>query len=108
MWRLSSGEFRKTRKELKEMAIEIKEQERNKKNITRGNKIMEANFGKNLKANRTERKLSQCQVAHQIGCTQQCVSGWENGKIEPTMSYLWKLADVFDISIDILIGRRDY
>ena len=69
---------------------------------------MDSNFGRNLRSNRTERRLSQCDLARAIGCTQQCVSGWENGKIEPTMTYLWKLADVFDIAIDILIGRRNY
>jgi len=69
---------------------------------------METNFGRNLKNLRLERKLSQFQLAGKIGCTQQCVSGWENAKIEPTLTYLWKLADVFDISIDLLIGRRDF
>jgi transcriptional regulator with XRE-family HTH domain len=69
---------------------------------------MESNFGKNLRSNRQERRYSQCVVAEKIGCTQQCVSGWENCKIEPTMSYLWKLADVFEISIDKLVGRKEY
>jgi transcriptional regulator with XRE-family HTH domain len=53
-------------------------------------------------------RLSQFQLAFKIGCTQQCVSGWENSKIEPTLTYLWKLADVFDISIDRLVGRTDF
>lgn len=62
-------------------------------------------FGKNLKTMRLERSLSQMQLAKQIDVSQQCISEWENSKIEPTLSSLWKLADVFDISIDELVGR---
>jgi transcriptional regulator with XRE-family HTH domain len=69
--------------------------------------IMEKAFAKNLRMLRKERKLSQQKLASQVGVTQQCVSEWEKGKIEPTMSPLWRLADVFDISIDELIGRKE-
>ena len=69
--------------------------------------IMEKAFAKNLRMLRKERKLSQQKLASQVGVTQQCVSEWEKGKIEPTMSLLWRLADVFDISIDELIGRKE-
>ena len=68
---------------------------------------METNFGLRLKNFRADAKYSQLQLAFKIGCTQQCVSGWENGKIEPTLTYLWKIADVFNISIDRLIGRGE-
>lgn len=69
--------------------------------------FMEKAFAKNLRTLRKERKLSQQKLASQVGVTQQCVSEWEKGKIEPTMSPLWRLADVFDISIDELIGRKE-
>lgn len=64
-------------------------------------------FSENLKLLRQEEKLNQNQLAKLVGVTQQCISEWENGKIEPTLSYLWKLADIFKISIDELIGRID-
>lgn len=64
-------------------------------------------FSENLKLLRQEEKLNQNQLAKLVGVTQQCISEWENGKIEPTLSYLWKLADIFKTSIDELIGRID-
>lgn len=62
-------------------------------------------FSENLKLNRKQLKLSQLDLATRVGVTQQCVSEWENGKIEPTLTCLWKLADIFDMSIDELVGR---
>lgn len=66
------------------------------------------NFGDNLKRMRREVNVSQLALASSIGVTQQCVSDWENNKIEPTMSNLCKLADFFDVTIDFLVGRTDY
>lgn len=64
-------------------------------------------FPKNLKMLRLEEKLNQQKLATLVGVSQQCISEWENGKIEPTLTYLWKLADIFKISIDELVGRID-
>lgn len=55
-----------------------------------------------------EKKLSQGKLAEAVGVSQQCVSEWERGKIEPTLSYLWKLADFFGVSIDLLCGRKEW
>ena len=57
---------------------------------------------------RKEKKLSQEALAREVGVTQQCVSEWERGRIEPTLSYLWKLADLFGVSIDVLCGRSEW
>lgn len=65
-------------------------------------------FGENLYALRRERKWSQQDVALKIHASQQCVSQWENGVTEPTLTYLWHLADLFDMSVDELIGRKDF
>ena len=65
-------------------------------------------FAENLYRYRKERKLSQREVALKICVTQQCVSQWEKGFIEPTMTFLWRLADLFDVSLDELVGRKDY
>lgn len=62
-------------------------------------------FSDNLKLFRKDNKLSQQELAVRVGVTQQCVSEWENGKIEPTLSFLWKLADIFGTSIDELVGK---
>lgn len=62
-------------------------------------------FCENLKMYRKELKLSQLELSKRVGVTQQCISEWEKGNIEPTLSYLCKLADVFEISLDELVGR---
>ncbi len=65
-------------------------------------------FTDNLMSLRKACGLSQFELAQKIGVTQQCVSEWERGKIEPTLSNLWNLSDVFDVSIDFLVGKKDY
>ena len=69
---------------------------------------MDVKFSENIKTLRTERKLSQGKLAEAVGVTQQCVSEWERGRMEPTLSYLWKLADLFGVSIDVLCGRTEW
>ena len=65
-------------------------------------------FGENLFALRKERKWSQQEVALRIHSSQQCVSQWEKGLTEPTLTYLWRLADLFEVDVDELIGRKDF
>lgn len=65
-------------------------------------------FGENLYSLRKERRLSQQEVAAQIHSSQQCISQWEKGITEPTLTYLWRLADLFDVNVDELIGRKDF
>jgi len=65
-------------------------------------------FSQNLIRMRKENKISQQKLANLIGVTQQCVSEWEKDNIEPTLTNLVKLANVFDVSIDFLVGRKDY
>ncbi len=57
---------------------------------------------------RKEYKLSQQQLAGYVDVTQQCISEWEKGNMEPTLSNLIKIADVFDVSIDFLAGRKEF
>lgn len=33
---------------------------------------------------------------------------YENGTAEPTQETLVKIADIFDVSIDYLLGRKDF
>ena len=69
---------------------------------------MKNSFGNNLKSLRTENKLSQAKLANMIGVTQQCISEWEKSNMEPTLSNLWMLSDIFEISIDELVGKKEY
>ncbi len=65
-------------------------------------------FCENLFALRKEHKFSQQEVALRIHSSQQCVSQWEKGITEPTLTYLWRLADLFEVEVDELIGRKDF
>ena len=68
---------------------------------------MEIVFSTNLKALREERKLTQRELAEKLHTTQRKVSYWESGKIEPDLENLWKIADLFDVTLDELIGRKE-
>ena len=70
---------------------------------------MELNFKNNKIAEiRKELKLSQRQLAKEIGTSQANLSRWEQGLNEPSIIECWKLANFFNVSIDFLCGRKDY
>lgn len=58
-----------------------------------------------LKELRQRNKLSQKQLAEQLGVTQATLSGWENEKYEIDNASLIKCCDCFNVSLDYLLGR---
>lgn len=64
-------------------------------------------FGQRLKELREEAGLSMLQLAKEIGVSDAAVCKWENGLAEPKVSYLVRLADFFDCTIDYLTGKED-
>lgn len=68
---------------------------------------MEA-FRKNLIELRKLNHLTQRQMAERLGIAQPSYIRYENGKAEPTLENLVKIADIFDVSIDSLCGRKEY
>ena len=61
------------------------------------------NIAQNIKQMRKEMGLTQKELAERVGVTQQCISDWENGKIEPTISYVAKMSKIFETTIDSLV-----
>ena len=61
----------------------------------------------NLKKLRTEKGISQQQLANELDITQQSINKYENHKIEPEIFILQKMADYFETSIDYLVGYTD-
>lgn len=59
-----------------------------------------------IKALRLERGLRQIDLANKIGVLQSTISQWENGKIEPDIENLIKIASVFETSIDNVLGEE--
>lgn len=64
-------------------------------------------FGKILKDLRTERHLSQQQLADLLNISQSAIAKWELGKTEPTASAIVSVALLFDVSCDFLLGLKD-
>ena len=60
-----------------------------------------------IKELREEKELSQEEVARGINTSQRNIGRWEKEENEPTASFLIKLADYFEVSVDYLIGRTD-
>ena len=52
--------------------------------------------------------LTQREVALSLGISQPSYIRYENGKAEPTIANLIKLAELFDVSLDYLCGRTKY
>ncbi len=65
-------------------------------------------FGERLKELRTEKQIGQIALAKAIKVSSGIVSMWENNLREPTMSNLIALAKFFDVSIDYIVGLKDY
>lgn len=55
---------------------------------------------------RKERGMTQMQLADALGISFQAVSNWERGQSMPDISKLPELAELFDTTIDELLGRR--
>lgn len=69
---------------------------------------MKVEVGKRFKECRTAMKLSQRDVAKLMGVAQPIYQRFEKGTFECNYEQLVKLADIFDVSIDYLLGRKDF
>ena len=65
-------------------------------------------LSENIKARRTQLKMSQEYVADQLGISRQAVAKWEAGTSEPTSKNLSELAFLFEISISELVDPQTY
>ena len=54
--------------------------------------------------------MSQVDLAARLGISKQSVSNWENDNIQPSIEMLLKLARLFSVSTDYLLGleKRRY
>tara|TARA_R110002072_G_scaffold302402_2_gene485155 strand:- start:25140 stop:25940 length:801 start_codon:yes stop_codon:yes gene_type:complete len=63
--------------------------------------------GGNLKLLRNRKKLSQEEVAKELGLTRSSYSGYENGVAQPNIESLVIFSDFYKVSIDDLV-RKDF
>ena len=64
-------------------------------------------FGEKLKALRTERGLTQEQLAARLYVSRTAVSKWETGGGSPILDSLQAVARLFDVSVDDLLSTDD-
>lgn len=64
-------------------------------------------FNERLRTIRKENKLTQKQTAEAIATSEQNYQRYERGSRQPTLPTLIALADLFDVSLDYLVGRSD-
>ena len=62
---------------------------------------------KRLRDLREDWDLTQTEVAKIIGCSQTTYSRYETGNTTITYDALDKLADVYEVSVDYILGRTD-
>ena len=60
-------------------------------------------LGQNLKRIRTKKKMSQGDIARGLEVHRAYISGIENGKRNPTLATIQKLADALGVSADELL-----
>lgn len=60
-----------------------------------------------IKTLRLEAKLTQKQIAEKLGISIAYYSQWEVGKRTPASKNLQKLADIYNVSTDYLLGNTD-
>jgi len=65
-----------------------------------------SDFPNRLKKLRSDSKLTQKQLAEELNVSQNAVYNWENGKREPNLDMMKKIAKVFDIALYILLDDR--
>lgn len=62
------------------------------------------NFNERLKEIRLSKKLTQQQLAEQVGLAKPTISCYEKGKREPNILMVKKIAKTLNVSLDYLVG----
>ena len=60
-----------------------------------------------LKNTRKNEKLTAKELATQLNVSTSLIYEWEHGRANPSINELIKLANIFETSIDYLVGRTD-
>lgn len=65
-------------------------------------------LGENITRFRKEKGLSQEKVAEYMGVSRQAVTKWESNSSKPSSDNLIKLAELFDVKVDVLLGDNEF
>lgn len=61
----------------------------------------------NIREMRKIKGIYQKDIAEKLNKSITCISDWERGRTEPNIDDLKELANLFNCSIDYLVGRED-
>ena len=64
-------------------------------------------FKERLKELRIEKNLPQDKLAKLVGMSKMTISHWESGYCEPSIAQLVMLSNLFEVSVDYLVGKID-
>lgn len=56
---------------------------------------------------RKEKNMSQISLGMKLNVSQKMISAYENGKNEPSIDLLMRMADIFHVSIDYIVGYSE-
>ena len=63
-------------------------------------------IAENIRFFRKQAGLTQEELAARFGSRKTLISNYEIGRNTPDIETLWELTDIFDITIDELVGRE--
>lgn len=66
----------------------------------------ECRVGARIRLLRLEKNMTQRQLAAKIGVDRTSLSSYEHSKRTPDIFILCRIADVFEVSLDDLVGRK--
>ena len=69
---------------------------------------MRNKFFERINELRIENNLSRAELAQKLNVSVRLISYWENGQRECDFDMLIKIADFFEVSLDYLLGRKDF
>ena len=64
-------------------------------------------IGERIKTLRIDKKVTQKEIAEEIGVSPVSVQRFEYGSVRPSLDTIIALADYFNVSLDYLVGRSD-
>lgn len=63
--------------------------------------------GRRIAQFRKKKNMTQFELADALGISFQAVSNWERGNSMPDISRLSELAEIFDVSVDDILGKKN-
>ena len=69
---------------------------------------MRDSFSYRLRQLREKNHLTQKALGERCGLSKNIIGQYEKGEKMPSLVTLIELADIFDVSVDYLVGRKNY